>query len=374
LQPRLFLLALLKPEALEKELSIDLRSEAGLFRSTLLHRLNALGVRWGQLSDAGRSRGTFRERWLLAWDPEFAVQLVENLIYGTTIETASSGRLMALMAGEDELGRLADLTFSAMTSQLPQAAQRGIDRLADRAAETSDCLELLGALPGLADVMRYGKARQMDARQLSDLFERIGTQGALSTRYAARNLDDDAARAFHTALQKADGAIRLAEADTLTQTWTGALQTLVEDGKAARLVMGAAARLLYDADAMAPDDAVMLLGRMLSPGTAPADAAAFFEGFFQGAGQRLLYDARLREGVDRWMISLSGEVFVEYLPVFRRVFSGLDKTEKTRLLDALLRRTTRSTTRVLVPDAESVWPDHFAALTRILAAGARNGE
>lgn len=57
----------LKPEALERALTLDLRSDNGLARSTLLHRLNALGVPWGRLADAGRSRGTFRENWVLAW-------------------------------------------------------------------------------------------------------------------------------------------------------------------------------------------------------------------------------------------------------------------------------------------------------------------
>ncbi len=69
----------LKPEALERELAVDLRSDSGLARSTLLHRLTALDVPWGRLADAGRSRGTFREKWLLCWEPEFAVRLVENL-------------------------------------------------------------------------------------------------------------------------------------------------------------------------------------------------------------------------------------------------------------------------------------------------------
>jgi hypothetical protein len=39
--------AKLKPQALEKELSLDLRTSSGLTRSTLLHRLNALDVPWG---------------------------------------------------------------------------------------------------------------------------------------------------------------------------------------------------------------------------------------------------------------------------------------------------------------------------------------
>src|SRR5262245_22853666 len=81
--------ARLKPEALERELAVDLRSESGLYRSTLLHRLNVLGVPWGKLTDAGRSRGTFRERWVLRWAPEYAVRLVENLIHGPTIDRKS---------------------------------------------------------------------------------------------------------------------------------------------------------------------------------------------------------------------------------------------------------------------------------------------
>ncbi|MEM7643142.1 MAG: DUF5682 family protein [Pseudomonadota bacterium] len=363
--------ARLKPEALERELSLDLRSDSGLFRSTLLHRLAALDVPWGRLADAGRSRGTFRERWVLEWQPEFAVQLVEHLVFGTTIETAAAGRLAQRMQKADTLGALADLVFLAMTAQLDAAARAGTARLGDRAAQTSDCLELLGALPGLAEVIRYGEARQTDAARLTDLFTRIGTQGALALHYAARTLDADAARAFADTLKAADGAIRLADAEGgLAAPWTAALGRVAQDGQAARLVMGAAARLLYEADEMTSDAAVTLLGRMLSPGTAPADAAAFFEGFFEGGGQRLLYDAALRGRVDDWMTSLKAETFTEYLPVFRRVLSDLDKTEKTRLLDALFGRGTGAKGRVLADHAGAVWPTHLDALARILTGGA----
>ena len=100
--------ARLKPEALERELSVDLRSESGLYRSTLLHRLNVLGVPWGRLTDAGRSRGTFRERWTLAWEPEYAVRLVENLVYGPTIEKAANGRLIQMLGAAATLDALAE--------------------------------------------------------------------------------------------------------------------------------------------------------------------------------------------------------------------------------------------------------------------------
>ncbi|HEY3149239.1 MAG TPA: DUF5682 family protein, partial [Dongiaceae bacterium] len=163
----------LKPEALDRELAVDLRSESGLDRSTLLHRLTLLGVPWGRLADAGRSRGTFRERWVLRWEPEFAVRLVENLIYGPTIAQAAAGRISAEFDKAGQLKALADLVFSALTAQLPDAVEHGIALIEKRAAQTSDCAELLAALPPLANTVRYGHARQTDADQLAGLLTRI---------------------------------------------------------------------------------------------------------------------------------------------------------------------------------------------------------
>ncbi|WP_054785751.1 DUF5682 family protein, partial [Pseudovibrio denitrificans] len=114
--------ARLKPEALERELSIDLRSESGQFRSTLLHRLSILSVPWGRELDKGRSRGTFRERWRLCWEPTFAVELVENLVFGSTIQNAASGKILRRMRECGTLSSLADAVFEAMTAQLPEAA------------------------------------------------------------------------------------------------------------------------------------------------------------------------------------------------------------------------------------------------------------
>ena len=366
--------ARLKPEALDRELSLDLRTDSGLFRSTLLHRLLALDVPWGQIADAGRSRGTFREKWKLKWEPEYAVQLVESLVYGTSIEQAASGRLTANLRDAGTLTALADLVFTALTAQLPRAAQSGIDRLGERAAQTNDCRELLGSLRSMVDIIRYGKARATDSDTFVALFERVATQGAIQLHYAARGLDLEASRAFSQILSDADAAIRLADINPeLTGNWTDALRKVAYDDKAARLVVGSASRLLYESEALTPEAATVLLERMLSPGTSIADAAAFFEGFFEGGGQRLLYDAALRNCVDVWLISLDDDTFTEHLPLFRRVLSALDKTEKARLLDTLFGRRGSATGRVLSEHADALWPNHFEALKTILTKGARDG-
>jgi hypothetical protein len=364
----------LKPEALERELAVDLRSESGADRSTLLHRLILLGVPWGTLADAGRSRGTFRERWVLRWEPEFAVRLVENLIHGPTIAQAATGRLRAEFAKATELKALADLVFAALTARLTDAVENGIAMIEKRAAQTSDCAELLAALPPLANTVRYGQARQTDADQLGALLSRILVQGTLALPYAARGLDQAAAVAMRDVIRGADAAVVLADIGGEDRTaWRQALRALIEDRQVAPLLAGAAARLLYESEELASDEVTTLLGRALSPGSPVAAAAAFFEGFFEGASERLIHDKALREAVDRWMQSLDGEHFVEHLPLFRRAFADLDRMQRKRLLDALFGRASAGLPgRSLAPNAAEIWPRHLERLTAILTGPPAN--
>ncbi len=358
----------LKPEALDRELALDLRAEAGLDRSTLLHRLTLLDVPWGRLADAGRSRGTFRERWILRWEPEFAVRLVENVVHGSTVAQAAAGRLRVRFDAAPHLRALCDLTLAALTAQLPEAAHHGVTRIEQRVAQTSDCAELLGALPPLGDIVRYGQARRTDEAQLAALLRRILVQGALALPYAARGLGAEAAQALRAGVLAADQAATLAqlEADALAD-WRAALSGLVEDRQAHPLIAGTSARLLYEAEVMAPADAADLLGRMFSPGRAVADAAGFFEGFFQGTGERLIHDGALRAAVDAWLLGLEEADFIACLPLFRRAFSNLDRMQRRRLLDALFKRAAPGLAgRTLVADAEAIWPRHLSRLTEIL--------
>ncbi|MDA9501380.1 DUF5682 family protein [Bradyrhizobium sp. CCBAU 11357] len=362
----------LKPEALERALTLDLRSESGLMRSTLLHRLNALDVPWGRLTDVGRSRGTFRENWQLRWEPEFAVRLVENLLYGSTIAEAAGGRLMEAMGKEAELGPLASLVRNAMIADLARATEFGIAALETKAALTSDGPSLLAALPPMADILRYGEARTGTVEHLTALMPRIVVQAALALPYAARNLDAPAAAKLRGALLAADAAIQLAQIEAdIVAGWRDALRALMNDDHATRLIAGTAARLLYEAELLTADHAADLLTRMLSPGTPVAEAAGFFEGFFEGAGQRLIHDAALRGAVDAWLMTLDEEGFTASLPLFRRVFSALDRTERRRLMDALFARSTGAARGYrLIAGANEIWPAHQVRVLELVKAGA----
>ena len=348
----------LKPEALDRDLALDLRTDAGLARSTLLHRLNVLGVPWGRLEGGGRSRGTFRENWKLAWVPEFSVTLIENTVHGATIRDAADSKVMDGMRGERDIAEMAETVRQAMVADLPRAVTYGIGALEHRAALDADALPLLLSLPPMADILRYGEARAGQVAPIEALMPGIAARAALALHYAVRNLDREAAERMRMAIQRADDAIRLAKLDDeVREGWLSALAQIPGDPGASPLIVGSVARLLYESERMDAEGASTLLGRMLSPGVAMADAAGFFEGFFTGAGPRLIHDGLLRGSVDRWMASLDEEAFVTTLPLFRRAFGGMDRMERRRLIDAIFeRRVGRAKGYVPALGAAEAWP------------------
>lgn len=328
----------LKPEALPRELALDLRTDSGAERSTLLHRLRLLDVDWGRAEDAGRSRGTFRERWTLAWQPEFAVRLVEHLAHGPTIARAAAARSAERMRAAAGLDALVELIHACLEAQLPDAVDAGLALLDERAGHAQECRELLEALPALIALRRYGSARALALDRVGGLVERLLVQAALALPYAARHLDAEQAAALCRAIQGMQASLDLAEVDpAIVETWWRALDDVADDAQSDRRVCGLACRLLYTAERIDADALRTLMQRMLSPGVATADAARFFEGFFEQGARRLLHDDALLAIVDAWLLGLAPDVFQAQLPLFRRVFSELDAHERRRLLDRILR-------------------------------------
>src|SRR6185437_5372588 len=159
----------LVPEALESDVAVDLRSEAGLLKSVLLHRLNIIPVPWGRLVDAQAGRGTFREIWKLAWAPEFSVRLAEALVYGPTIALAAAAAAVAQAAKSTVIAELTELVRRCLLADLPEAAQTCIARLQAAAVNAADMVGLAEAVPPLVSVLRYGTAREIPEAAVSAL-------------------------------------------------------------------------------------------------------------------------------------------------------------------------------------------------------------
>lgn len=358
----------LKPEALQKNLSLDLRSQAGLAKSILLHRLSVLNVPWGKLTDSGSSRGTFRERWLLSWQPEFSVQLIENLAYGNTIELAANNKLIEAITQETQLNQLAQSVQLALEAHLHSAANVGLKQIDNFAAQTTDTLELLSSLPPLITIARYGTARELSLSQIGDLVERLTIQAALSLPYSGRNLNQEESTHYCRVINSAHQSVVIADFnEAVMNDWWQSLQEVMELTVADSQIRGLSARLLYIAEKIDSEQLQLLLQKMLSSSVAVTESAKFFEGFFDGVIDRLLFDSSLRTVVEQWLISLGEETFIEFLPLFRRVFSQLDTMERKRLIDTVLAGQKENHHPLVVNTSLiSPWSIHYQSLSKLM--------
>ncbi|MFE3034562.1 DUF5682 family protein [Streptomyces canus] len=347
----------LKPEALERELELDLRKENDAERSRLLHRLRLLGVAWGEPAASRGSTGTFRETWRLRWEPELSVRVAEAGVWGTTVLAAATAKAESDAVSASGLADVTALAERCLLAELPEALPTVMQILADRAALDADVGHLAQALPALVRSLRYGDVRGTDTGALTEVAAGLAERVFVGLPPACAALDAEAAEEMRRHVDAVHGAVGLlvevaapglgggedasARAHRgLRGRWQAVLKVLSLRDSVPGVIRGRAVRLLLDDGELAQDEAARLMGLVLSPGTEPGDAAAWIEGFVgggSGGGMLLVHDERLLGLVDAWLTGVSAEAFTDVLPLLRRTFSAYEPGVR-RTLGELVRR------------------------------------
>lgn len=335
----------LKPQALQRELELDLRRDNDAARSRLLHQLRLLEIDWGAPVANRGSTGTFRETWELCWRPELSVRVAEAGVWGTTIRTAASAKARSLATSAGSLAEVTALAESCLLAGLGDALPVVMRALADRAALDSDVGHLAQALPALVRTVRYGDVRGTDSAALSEVARGLAGRVCVGFPPACAGLDPEGAASMRQHLDAAHQAITLLDPEKpgepgggeLARRWTTVLRQLAERDRIPGLLRGRCSRLLLDDGRLAEDGAARLMGLALSPGTTPTDAAAWVEGFLSGGGVLLLHDDRLLGLLDGWLAGVSEQAFTDVLPLLRRTFSAFESGVR-RSVGELVRR------------------------------------
>jgi hypothetical protein len=327
-------------------LDLDLRRPLDQARSQLFHRLRLLGIDWVTPADSGvQSQGTFRETWSATWRPALAVALVRAAVWGTTVESAATARVQEQLADGD-LVQLTGTVEHCLLAGLPDALQRLLEVLAERAALDADVVHLMDALPPLARAQRYGDVRRTDTRALRQVAEVLMLRICAGLPQALAGLDDDSAAALRRRVDQVGTAVGLlAEAagpapdpevlagTGLRERWLATLAGVVDRRDVHGLLVGRMVRLLVDAERL--DDVGARVARALSHGVDAAAKAAWVEGFFSDGALLLIHDALLRDLLDGWVTSLDEREFTDLLPLVRRTFGTFSPSERRSLAGRL---------------------------------------
>jgi hypothetical protein len=308
-----------------------LRTESHRERSKLFHRLLVLEIPWAVPGSTGRTKGTFREGWVLEWKPELSVALVEASGAGTTIEAAADALIRSRVASSDSLGVLTGLVEQALLADLPSALGVVVDGLMERTAHQHDVPSLMAAVEPLARTSRYGDVRGPDTGAVYGVVDGMLTRIAIGLPAACASLDDDAAASMADHIDSVQRSVGLLDDESIRDRWYASLAAVADRSGVHGLVGGRAVRLLLDGGRLLPGAAAVRLSLALSRGADHLVGAAWIEGFLTGDVLLLLYDAALLGVIDDWVAGVPDEVFDDVLPLLRRAFGRFESPERRQL-------------------------------------------
>ena len=320
----------LMPEAAQKTIELDLRKPIDLERSHLLHRLNVLKINWGFPQKSG-GKGTFKEAWRLAWQPELEIALIEANVWGNTIYTAATNKVRKIASEAGKLSELTAIVEQTLLAELPDAISFLMTQLEAKTAVSSDVPAMMDAFAPLADVLRYGNVRKTDARAVRQVVDGLAARICIGLPNACAALDDEAAAAMFERIVRTDGAISLLQDENYLAEWREVLRKLADSEKPHGLVKGRAVRILFDKKQFSAEETARRINLALSTAAEPENAAAWLEGFLRGSGLILLHNEILLKILDDWVKTLREEVFIQILPLLRRTFSTFHAPERRQI-------------------------------------------
>ena len=357
----------LKPDARTKEITLDLRREIDRERSRLLHRLNVLEVPWGEAVEA-RGLGTFKEAFVLEWQPALELELIHAGRWGTTVQTAAAAR--ATRDGARSRTRsptLATLADAVLLADLPDALEAVLQALADLAALDRDTTDLMAAVPPLAQILRYGDVRGSDTSAVAGVLRgvvlrsAVGLPGAAAsapTRRPARSWPSSStastarSRCWRTKRSRGRGGARCGA--SRTATGCPARSPAAPPGSCTTPASSTPARWRAPCPARSP------------PARTPERGASWIEGFIGTSGLVLVHDPDLLQILDDWIEAVGPDAFTNVLPLLRRAFSVLPAGERRRLGERLRRGSASAPEEVAPLDLERARPA-LETIARLLA-------
>jgi hypothetical protein len=323
----------LQPEAVERVIDLDLRKENDLARSRLLHRLALLEVPWGRTQRVTGHRGTFREQWMLRWQPEFVVRLIESAVWGNTVVSASAAKAADAAQRATDIPALTSLLQQVVLADLADAVAPIVDRLQAESAKSPDIAHLMDGLPPLANVLRYSDVRRTDVAMLTHVVDGFVVRICVGLPAACASLDDDAAAAMRAHIDAVSDALALLGGDEHIASWRVTLRKIADSDQEHGLVAARATRLLFDAGVLSGEEVSRRVSLGLSTAQEPSRAAAWIEGFLGKSGLLLLHDDVLWDVIDAWLMQLPNEAFTNTVPLLRRTFSSFSAPERRQLAE-----------------------------------------
>jgi Family of unknown function (DUF5682) len=314
----------------DMQFDFDLRKENDLQKSIFLHRLLLLQITWGK-KVANRNKGTFKESWVLCWQPEVIVQLIDKAYLGNTIEIACTAYINEQAANNNSIAQLAQLIAEIIPAELFQSLDTLLAKIQDLSTIAVDVQDLMLAIAPLIEVARYGNVRKTNATVITYIIENLIVKINIGLPNACYGLNEEQSEKMFALINVVNDNVKLFDNEPLLADWIMMLQKLHQKTNTHLLIIGCVSRLLLDANIFNEEEAENMMGYFLSTTQPAADVAYWLQGFLKNSGTLILYDNRLWNLLYKWVAQLADEVFMELLPFLRKTFAHFEFAERRQI-------------------------------------------
>ena len=309
---------------------LDLRTPRGLEKSTFLHRLDILGIKWGRLLSSN-SKGTFKEEWELAWSENMELDIIDKGIYGNTIEEATQNYINTKAKESKDIVEMVELLNSAIVAKLFGSVECIIKYLKSLSTQSYEVEVLMKAVIPLIHIARYSDVRHSDEIYIDSLIDNMLHQIVASLAMACYGLSVDSATSMFELIVSLNDTIVILKNETITQDWFDALQEVASVDAVSALIRGGVYRILLDARIYDSEIVSKALSNALSVGSDALESAYWVEGFLKGSASILLLDSVIWNLIYSWLDSLDDDSFDTLLPLLRRTFSKFSAHDRAKI-------------------------------------------
>jgi Family of unknown function (DUF5682) len=313
-----------------KQYDLDLRTENDLKRSIFLHRLEILEIKWSKRAGS-RSKGTFKESWVLQWEPEMMIALIDKAFLGNTVELSAQQTILNQLEEQNSVGKVADILQKTIPAELFDSIDNILKKISDLATISADIMDLMTAYLPLVQVSRYGNVRKTDLSMMQGIVDNLILRISIGLPNACYGLDEANSELMFQKISSVNEAVRLSDNEETDKIWFDTLHKLLDKTGVNNLILGCTCRLLLDAQRLSEEETNTRLTFSLSNTNAPVEVAAWIEGFLKGSGMILIYDQKLWNLIYRWVSQIQEDIFIELLPILRRTFSKFEYAERRQI-------------------------------------------
>jgi len=320
-----------------QEFILHLTNPTEITTSIFLHRLRLCQIPFAQNRENVASTQDYltlsREKWQVQWTPAVDANLVEKSLWGNSFQEVCArtlaDKLKAAQNAQDAAEVLLEIIVCDVKGLLPNALS-ACDFLS---AEDNDFFSLAKACQNLQALIAYISSRQSQPEDFTEMLTRAFNRAVLILPTACQ-VSDDAVEAVCTGLTILSDLSARSELVNRELFYT-TIRELVASYTAHPKVAGLAASIAHLARMIVEAELLTHLNQRLSPGNTPLNGAFFLDGFLSLNKIVLVKNRSIVEILDHFVQAIQPEDVIVTLPVLRRAFAELTKSELNYFIENL---------------------------------------